>query len=238
VLTYPVTVEDGSHGGCGQTCGHRCGGCDRSPGGSAGPTGGAPSRSPYTTRGSRTQDRAGAARGGPGAGGGARWDRGPRQGPGPVGQWLLRAAQLQRAGQARQDDRDVYDRIVTTPRSASRRLDLGRRSWDPLPLVRLVHPRPKKTGSSSSGCGCPTGCSPRSRWRRWAASANASGGTPAMSPTPEPPAPLDPHRGRLPGLSGLVVRGGFPDGTGEGRVVVCDVSDDSAATPSLEMTGA
>jgi phosphoribosylformylglycinamidine (FGAM) synthase-like amidotransferase family enzyme len=52
------------------------------------------------------------------------------------------------------------------------------------------------------------------------------------------PAPLDPHRGRLPDLAGLVVPGGFSDGTGEGRVVVCDVSDDSAATPSLEMTGA
>ena len=30
----------------------------------------------------------------------------------------------------------------------------------------------------------------------------------------------------------------FPDGTGEGRLVVFDVSDDSAATPSVEMTGA
>jgi hypothetical protein len=169
----------------------------------------------------------------------------PRPGSNDAGsRSSLPPAGLSRPGSRYETPKEVIDqrpRRITRgkPRGALlRQRSLGRRSWDPLPLVRLVQPRPKKTGSSSSGCGCPTGCSPRSRWRRWAASANASGGTPAMSPTPEPPAPLDPHRGRLPDLAGLVVPGGFPDGTGEGRVVVCDVSDDSAAAPSLEMTGA
>ena len=170
------------HGGCGD----RCGGGDPSPCGAAGPTGGAPSRSPNTNRGPRTHDRAGAARGGRGAGGGAHRERRSGQGPGPwpVGQRMRQAAQGQRADQNE-------TRTVSTFTSASSPSALGGASaHSRAPIVgpatagtARTRSDPRRMGSSCCAGGCPTRLLTAEQVEAVGASANASGATSATSPT-------------------------------------------------------